>query len=1064
MSKRQPKAVCEVIEPRLLMATFDYQSVAGLLDIPSVIRDIQAPAGSSNFGMHAESVGDVDGDGVADFVISAPGHEDIAGDAGVAGSLFLYSGATFGVLASASDGEVDFGAAFGIVRDENGDGVADLAVGSPRNGAGKVSILSARDLSLIRTLESPGAVKFGRSLASRPDLSWSSLLVGAEGLVYWVPLTAGGTVSSIQPPRGQEHHAFGSSVAAVAGVTVIGAAGSPFAGVYVHDSHLSQPMTGYSPGFSGTIRSGGSAVVWRSEENGESVEYVLGGQIATLHRSVVDSPLGADYAFDSALKANNWRVSVSRLGNGSFVASLSYFWRVDISELFTFRDAGEFKIESALDGPLSWIGDVSADGADDIISAHPTNQGGTVRILSPLPALLSQHVYLRGARQDGRVVWGDGALPNDRFPSPTAPPFFVVDGKPVLMSSMQNFGAGWSVIDVAPDARTWVLNTDSSAYAVYRSGAATPVIDLVKRVRGQPANLNALVPVGISADGRIAFRAPRADTGAAAAWLLETDGTLSYLWDGTVNDISDAGVVVGSSNGWGAVRGSADGVITVIHGMDIAHAINESGVIAGERQGNAVIFWNGQSISIGRPSSLANNVRGFRLTAVDDRGHAVGHLLQGTAPNPEPGEGFYATIAGVLGRLNALQQGVPGTDPVSTLSWNKRTFGFAHDGRLTINIGALEPIFDSDLVRARLGELISIDSSAGGIRFATIGADGHLVVYSQSTGFPAWTASGALTGGTATDSRGQIVVWTDHADGKPYALYVGFVGGEPTLRLYSLETSPILLVEPFEGPTRAMTALRDEGGRLVLAGYGADGSLVMAERTDALAGTPGAWRFVNVSTEHLALQSIATPEWVSRPSAFTTIWGAMNIVGLDADGQAMAVWKAPGMRLWRADNLTASAGGPKLAGGLTTFVTDWNSMNVIGTDEAGDTVALWWVPGIGDSWVVSNLSENAGASRRLQPGTVTSFVTAWGGLNVVGIADEGAVVALWWAPGMNTWVESELSAAAPIGQPRFAGPLTAAWTAVGTSVIAGVMSNGDVAGLFWAPGSSWIFDDLTASL
>ncbi len=134
------------------------------------------PGGGAWLGHDATGAGDVNGDGVPDVIAGAP---DLAN--GGTGRVIIYSGASAGAGVAL---HTFFGAAagdqFGLVvtgdGDFNGDDVSDVAVGAPGSDAagvdsGRVYIYSGADFSLICTLDGFGAGhNFGGGVSFVGDL------------------------------------------------------------------------------------------------------------------------------------------------------------------------------------------------------------------------------------------------------------------------------------------------------------------------------------------------------------------------------------------------------------------------------------------------------------------------------------------------------------------------------------------------------------------------------------------------------------------------------------------------------------------------------------------------------------------------------------------------------------------------------------------------------------------------------------------------------------------------------------------------------------------------------
>jgi hypothetical protein len=107
----------------------------------SLIRTIVGNAASDGFATTLGACGDLDGDGVRDILVGAPLHK-VGGHA--TGSVMIYSGAT-GAFLRQLDGAFDqqhFGADVDGLDDLDGDGVADFVVASSDSVHGRVQLFS----------------------------------------------------------------------------------------------------------------------------------------------------------------------------------------------------------------------------------------------------------------------------------------------------------------------------------------------------------------------------------------------------------------------------------------------------------------------------------------------------------------------------------------------------------------------------------------------------------------------------------------------------------------------------------------------------------------------------------------------------------------------------------------------------------------------------------------------------------------------------------------------------------------------------------------------------------
>jgi len=220
-----------------------------------IIREWDGESANDQFGWIARSIGDADGDGVADFVTSAP-TKALGGEA--AGRVYAYSTAS-GKLLWSVDGKPgdQLGTGVESAGDTDGDGVQDVIASAP--GSDAAYVYSGKDGHVLLTVhgEAKGDT-FGNHVSSAGDVDrdgHADVIVGAptnkaggenSGRVYVYSGKDGHVLLTLTGERAGDQ--FGSAVTGFtdAGHTllVVGAPGGGARGsgrVYVYDSLSQKP-------------------------------------------------------------------------------------------------------------------------------------------------------------------------------------------------------------------------------------------------------------------------------------------------------------------------------------------------------------------------------------------------------------------------------------------------------------------------------------------------------------------------------------------------------------------------------------------------------------------------------------------------------------------------------------------------------------------------------------------------------------------------------------------------------------------------------------------------------
>ena len=333
-----------------------------------------------------------------------------------------------------------------------------------------------------------------------------------------------------------------------------------------------------------------------------------------------------------------------------------------------------------------------------------------------------------------------------------------------------------------------------------------------------------------------------------------------------------------------------------------------------------------------------------------------------------------------------------------------------------------------------------------------------------------WSASDLLAEVGLSEARADTTIFTDPRTGRTS---IALISGE-TLYLAEQQvdgswvaTDLTAAASATESPLRSLTSFVSIGNpnlntraddRIHIAGVSLAGDMLLfRQQVDAEGFVVEGWETTNLTTGDIASRGGTAPQLVGPITSYVTSWNGLNIVGLDAGGSIQSFWWAPNLGdRWASADLTRLYGAPQYTGKVDVFLTAWNAINIVGVTTDGDVVATWWLPSFQGTWRTENYTERFGGPSLTSTSISSYVIDAWGGLNIVGLTEDQDLFAYWWSPARTGlgWGTVNLTEQNNITE-SIAAVVQGSASPTGTVHLFGVSQTGQVVRYGWKPGSPW---------
>lgn len=360
--------------------------------------------------------------------------------------------------------------------------------------------------------------------------------------------------------------------------------------------------------------------------------------------------------------------------------------------------------------------------------------------------------------------------------------------------------------------------------------------------------------------------------------------------------------------------------------------------------------------------------------------------------------------------------------------------------------------------------------SAGKSTIAFINAAGT-PYFAERDASGVWSAVNLGSVPGAAEITGELQSWIDRRDGLNYVaarrasdghLLLFKRAGDGSWSVRDL-TEQIRVSRPI---VSGLAVFHDGDGLTQIAGLDAAGRMVTYWQTGAMQ-TNGLWKwfFTDMAERDLFRRGRRMPVVTGELTTYVTQRNSLNIVASNAAGDVLLFFRPGGgkaTQLWNFVNITAQTRAARFVGMPTAYETTSRSVQITGTDVAGNVWSIYWREGAG--WKSKNLTASLGGAPALMTEGVGSYANTGGVGFTVGVTSEGEVILYRYQfkNGRDTWAYASVSAAVS-NPPRIVGPVSAAFRA-GSILLAGRGEDGEAYSIAFTPSVGWTFESVSLAL